>query len=93
MSRTFRVVIIILTLAVIAALSFSSGYTLGTKTEPTLAQGLDVAAEAWDLIFQNYVDRDGLDSSLLGHGAIKGMIEALDDPHTAHLDAETYQEF
>jgi carboxyl-terminal processing protease len=27
----------------------------------------------------------------LAQGAIKGMVEALDDPYTAYLDAETYQ--
>jgi carboxyl-terminal processing protease len=32
-----------------------------------------------------------LDADKLSEGAIQGMIEALDDPHTAYLDAETYQ--
>jgi carboxyl-terminal processing protease len=47
--------------------------------------------EAWNIIFQDYVDRDKLDASKLSQAAIKGMVEALDDPYTSYLDAETYQ--
>ena len=47
--------------------------------------------QAWNIIFQDYVDKDKLDTSTLSQAAIKGMVEALDDPYTSYLDAETYQ--
>jgi len=37
------------------------------------------------------VERDSLDADALRQGAIKGMLEALDDPYTSYLDAEAYQ--
>ncbi len=52
---------------------------------------LDTLNEAWGIVFQEYVDKDKLDSEKLSQGAIKGMIEALDDPYSAYLDPETYQ--
>ena len=54
-------------------------------------QGLGTVSEAWDIIFEDYVEKDSLDAEALRQGAIKGMVEALDDPYTAYLDAETYQ--
>ena len=53
--------------------------------------GLGTVSEAWDIIFEDYVEKDSLDAEALRQGAIKGMVEALDDPYTAYLDAETYQ--
>ena len=47
--------------------------------------------EVLNLILQDYVDRDRLDVSALSQGAIRGMVEALDDPYTSYLDPETYK--
>ena len=73
------------------ALSFGAGCALGDRTSPSLGEGLDNIAEAWDIIINDYVDKDRLDISTLSQGAIKGMVEALDDPYSAYLDAEAYQ--
>jgi len=47
--------------------------------------------QAWNIIFDEYVDKDQLDASALSQGAIEGMLEALDDPYTSYLNAEDYQ--
>ena len=51
----------------------------------------DTINEAWDIIFKDYVEKDSLDAEALQQGAIRGMVEALDDPYTAYLDADAYQ--
>lgn len=86
--RTKTTVIILLVAAVIAA-SFGTGWILGTRTSPR--QGLGIVEEAWDIIFQDYVDKDRLDAEALAQGAVRGMVEALDDPYTAYLDATAYE--
>ena len=91
MLKGIKTVGLVLLLAVILALVFGAGYALGTRAQPGVVQGMDVVAQAWDILFEDYVDRDKLDRSLLSQGAIKGMVEALDDPYTSYLDAETYQ--
>jgi carboxyl-terminal processing protease len=95
MSKKLKIVVASLLLAGIIALSFGAGCALGTKTSPppgTIPQeSLDAITEAWNIIFRDYVEKDKLDASKLAQGAIKGMVEALDDPHTAYLDADTYQ--
>jgi len=90
MSKVLKIMVIVL-LVVSLALSFGAGCALGTRTPPSSSQSLDIVEEAWNIIFQDYVDKDRLDASALTEGAIKGMVEALDDPYTVYLDAETYQ--
>ena len=97
--------IVIALLLVSLALSFGAGCSpdidvpifpspvpgTNTPTTPSPTQGLDVVEEAWGIIFQDYVERDSLDAKALSQGAIRGMVEALDDPYTAYLDPETYE--
>lgn len=90
MSKALKIMVIAL-VVVSLALSFGAGCALGTKTPAAPSQGLGIVEEAWNIIFQDYVDRDELDASQLGQAAIRGMVEALDDPYTVYLDAETYQ--
>jgi carboxyl-terminal processing protease len=89
MSKRIKIIAVSLLLAAVIAISFGAGCALGTTT--STGQGLDIVAQAWNIIFQDYVDKDQLDSDTLIQGAIKGMVEALDDTYTAYLDAETYQ--
>ncbi len=91
MSKTIKIIVITILLVVSLALSFGAGCALGNEIPPGTNQGLDVVEQAWNIIFQDYVDKDRLDTSTLSQAAIKGMVEALDDPYTAYLDAKTYQ--
>jgi len=91
MSKITKFAAVILLLGVILTLSFGAGCFLATRTQPVLDEGLDPVVQAWNIIFDNYVDRDKLDTGILSQAAIKGMMEALDDPHTSYMDAETYQ--
>jgi len=91
MPKTIKIIVITLLLVVSLALSFGAGCALGDRTPPSLGPGLDSIVEAWDILVNDYVGKDGLDTSTLSQAAIKGMVEALDDPYSAYLDAETYQ--
>ena len=84
-------IMVIALLGASLALSFGTGCALGIRTPAGSTQGLDVVGEAWNIIFQDYVERDRLDASQLSQAAIEGMVEALDDPYTSYLDPETYQ--
>lgn len=91
MSKRIKIAVICLVLLVSLAMSFGAGCALQNRTAPDSGQVLDIVGEAWDLIFENFVDRDKLEASTLTAGAIKGMVEALDDPHSAYLAPETYE--
>jgi len=90
MSKTMKFTISMLLVAVIA-LSFGGGYQLGGRTQPGPAEGMDIVEQVWNIILDDYVDRDQLDTKTLSKGAIEGMIESLDDPYTSYLDTQNYE--
>jgi len=91
MPKAIKIMMITLLLVLSLILSFGAGCALSSRVLPSVEPGLDVVAEAWGIIFQDYVDKDRLDASKLSQAAIEGMVEALDDPYTSYLDAQTYQ--
>ena len=91
MSKAIKTIAIILLLGVVLTLSFGAGCNLATKTEPSLDQDLDTVVEAWNIILQDYVDKDNIDTAAMSQAAIEGMLEALDDPHSSYLDPENYK--
>ncbi len=47
--------------------------------------------DAWDIVHRYYVDQP-VDDEALMEGAIRGMLNALGDPHTRYSDPKSYQE-
>ena len=91
MSKTIKTMMITLLLVVSLVLSFEAGCAVGTSTLSGSDLGLEVIEEVWDIIFRDYVDQNRLDAGALSQAAIKGVVEALDDPYTSYMDAEAYQ--
>jgi carboxyl-terminal processing protease len=76
-------------LGVVLALAFTAGCFVGVNNAEQT--DFDIVEQAWEIILQEYVDNDQIDTEALAQGAVSGMAEALGDPYTAYLDAETYQ--
>jgi len=49
--------------------------------------------EAWRTIENKYVDFEELDEKEMTYGAIRGLVDALDDPHSMFLDPEESKVF
>jgi carboxyl-terminal processing protease len=90
MSKVTRILVIVL---VLASLALAAGCfpVINISAPPGSTGGLDLVAEARDIIFEDYVEPESLDADELSRGAINGMVEALDDPYSAYLDPEMYQ--
>jgi carboxyl-terminal processing protease len=89
MSRKMKIAISLF-LTVIIALAFTAGCFISGVSE-TPKSDLDVVEQAWEIILQDYVENDQIDTEALAQGAVRGMVEALDDPYTSFLDPEAYQ--
>jgi carboxyl-terminal processing protease len=76
-------------LSIILVLAFAAGCFVGVRNSQQT--DFDIVEQAWGIILQEYVENDQIDTEALAQGAVRGMVEALDDPYTAFLDAESYQ--
>ncbi|HJW90766.1 MAG TPA: S41 family peptidase [Anaerolineales bacterium] len=47
--------------------------------------------ESWKVVHDQYIDQP-VDDEVLMRGAIRGMLEALDDPHTSYMNPEEYRQ-
>ncbi len=57
-----------------------------TKANSELPPEFKLVDEAWKQLSEDYIDKDKLDPTKLSQGAVKGMVEALDDPYSAYVD-------
>jgi carboxyl-terminal processing protease len=84
-----------LVIVLLLGLSFGAGFglsrALSDGTSREIPREFDALGEVWHQLSQDYVNKDALDPEKLTQGAIKGLIEALGDPYTYYLDAETYE--
>jgi len=70
---------------------YSVGSAQGDTTPPPESQqAFEPFWQVYNLIQHSYLNRDTLDQTQLVDGAIRGMIETLDDPFTGYMDTEQY---
>ena len=55
-----------------------------------IPQDFNTMFEVWSTLKRDHIDRESLDDKDLAHGAIKGMLEALDDPYAHYLTPQEY---
>jgi len=53
----------------------------------------ELFGEVWDLMHGEYFDKAKIDDRDLFYGAISGMVDALDDPHSTFLDPDITNDF
>ena len=88
MGKTPRIALLLLILAAVVII-YLIGMP-GDNQSPSEAE-FDLVEEAWQVIISDYVDIKDIDLKRLSEGAIRGMIEALDDPYSGYFDAEQYE--
>jgi carboxyl-terminal processing protease len=89
MSNTNKIIITLATLLIIG-LSFGAGLLFGLSEPYSQGTGPGIIDQAWSKILTEYVDHDEINTETLSHGAIMGMLQALDDPYSSFLNAEEY---
>ena len=90
MSKEVKIGLVSMLMGLGLGLSFGLGYLLGGDMQ-TQDPSFTSVEQAWNIILNDYVDKDEIDTGMLSQAAIEGMIAVLDDPYTAYLDAEAYQ--
>lgn len=78
----------------VAIVACGSSSASNTPSEDQALDGLPTEfqrmAEVWDLLTRQHIDWDRLDGKALSDGAIRGMLQALDDPYAAYLTPDQF---
>ncbi len=85
--RTLWIVVTAFLVAVIVLLSFTPRVLAGNQEAET-QRLLSTFFEVFRFVQEHYVDAEKVDPNNLVEGALRGMFEALDDPHSAYLSPE-----
>jgi carboxyl-terminal processing protease len=59
-------------------------------TRPSSSADFGILDEIYNVIREDFVDPSSVDQQALRQGAIDGVLQALDDPHTIYIDPESY---
>jgi len=62
----------------------------GGATSQSDKADFGILDEIYKVIREDFVDQSSVDIATLREGAIDGVIQALDDPHTIYIDPESY---
>ena len=92
MHKQLKVFLIILLTLLVVSVLFVGG-CVANNTPSQNQTGLELVDQAWNAIVQNYVEPAKINSDNLSRGAVKGIMDALNDPYSAYLDPETYKLF
>jgi carboxyl-terminal processing protease len=76
-------------LVIVIALAFTAGCFIGVNN--TQKSSFAVVEQAWTIILQDYVANDQIDTETLAQGAVRGMVEALNDPYTSFLTPDEFK--
>ncbi len=95
LSASVALLLIAVVLAAAACINFGGSADPETGApEKQPVEGLppefDKLSEVYDLLESEHVDAGIIDPSALADGAIRGMLEAMEDEHAAYLDPEQY---
>ena len=60
------------------------------KAPPEVPEELKAIWEAWELLRRDHVDRSKLDPADTTEEAIRGVLKAVDDPHTVYVTKEAF---
>jgi carboxyl-terminal processing protease len=56
-----------------------------------IPEGLEPVWETFAMIAREYVERENIDPEILARGAIRGLLDALDDPYTSYVTPEGFE--
>jgi carboxyl-terminal processing protease len=90
----FGLIVVISILVLSLVLGAGCGISFRTRTPaPASTQGLNdgLMNEAWNVISRNYVEPGKVDSTTINEGALKGIVQALNDPYSGYLTPEAYK--
>ena len=84
-------VLLVLTLTAACWNQQSDGPEAPEASQDELPAEFNRIAEVWELLREEHIKGDSLDPQAISDGAIRGMLEALNDPYASYLDSRQFE--
>jgi len=91
MPKNVKVWLLVMVSLLVLALVFGAGclYTIGNTTSGGVNGAL--LNQAYGIIHKNYVVPEQVDDTILTQGAVKGMVQSIEDPYSYYLTPTEYE--
>lgn len=90
MPKSLKIALIIVLSILLLSLAFGVGCVVDFY-QPVGGLDTPLLNQAWSIINKNYVTPDNVTSTMLNQGALRGMLQSLNDPYSAYLNPEAYK--
>jgi carboxyl-terminal processing protease len=93
MPKSVKITLVVVVSILILSLAFGAGCVITFGTISPTGQGINtnLIDQAWAIIGRNYVEPTKVDSSTLSEGAVRGMVQSLNDPYSYYLTPSEYK--
>jgi carboxyl-terminal processing protease len=90
MPKSMKIALLIVLSLLLLSLAFGVGCVINLNSP---VGGLDTTLlnQAWGIISRNYVSPENVTPDILNQGAVRGMIQSLNDPYSSYLNPEAYK--
>jgi carboxyl-terminal processing protease len=94
MPKKLKLGLLALVLLLVVALAFSAGCIITLRTTVPAAVDKPNSAliqQTWDILHARYVEPPKVEATVLNQGAVRGMVQSLNDPYSYYLTPEEYK--
>ena len=70
--------------------SLEDSDALASLSDDGVPPGFGKVSEVWDILQRRHIDREELGVESMEEGAVKGILQALDDPHATYLNPDQF---
>jgi carboxyl-terminal processing protease len=91
MPKTVKVSLVVVVSVIILTLVFGAGCIFTLQTSSSSGPNLKLINQAWNVISQYYVEPSIASSDKLNEGAVRGLVQSLNDPYSAYLSPDDYK--
>jgi carboxyl-terminal processing protease len=90
MPKYLKISLVIVLSILLLTLAFGAGCVINLN-QPTGGLDNTLLNQAWSILKEKYVVPDNVTDKMLNQGAVRGMLESINDPYSAYLSPEAYK--
>jgi carboxyl-terminal processing protease len=92
MPKSLKISLVIVLSILLLSLAFGAGCVFNIRTTaPEQGPDTNLLNEAWAILTRNYVVPSKVDPTTLNQGAVRGLVQSLNDPYSAYLSPNDYK--